>query len=131
MRHRHNRLDHRLRAGLIGTAACAAAFAAWPQASPDLATARARYEQQIAMCNRGDLPAPEREACVRNAGLALDRARGGPPSTEVVAPSADGRATIVTPDGAAVPPGGSDIMRSPDGRATIVRPADQSPTPSR
>ncbi|GAA4335447.1 hypothetical protein GCM10023165_11940 [Variovorax defluvii] len=85
-----------------------------------------RYEREIAACNSGDRPAPAREACIRAAGTALDRARGGPPA-EVPRPSADGRATIVTPPGGTPPSSGSDAVTSGDGRATIVLPADRSP----
>jgi len=83
-----------------------------------------RYEREIATCNNGSLAAPAREACIRAAGNALDRARGGPP-TEVPQPSADGRATIVAPAGATPPSSGSDAITSRDGRATIVLPAER------
>jgi len=103
------------------------AATAGAQPSPDLATAQQRYDREIAACNNGSLPAPAREGCVRDAGRMLDRARGGPP-TDVTAPSADGRATIVSPAGAALPSGGSAETTSRDGRATIVLPAD-APAP--
>jgi hypothetical protein len=103
-----------------------AAASAGAQPSSGLATAQQRYDRAIAACNNGSLPAPAREACVRDAGRMLDRARGGPP-TDVAAPSPDGRATIVSPAGAALPSSGSDATTSRDGRATIVLPADAPP----
>ncbi|MGK6306662.1 hypothetical protein [Variovorax sp. DT-64] len=103
-------------------AGLAAASSATAQPAPD--ALQQRYEREIAACNRGNLPAPAREACIRAAGNALDRARGGPP-LEVPQPSADGRATIVAPPGAA-PSSGSDATTSSDGRATIVLPADRT-----
>lgn len=114
---------------ICGLFLCCAAIAvgaplAGAQPAPD--PLQQRYEREIAACNSGNLPAPTREACVRAAGTALDRARGGPP-TEVPRPSADGRATIVTPPGATPPSSGSDAVTSGDGRATIVLPADRSP----
>ena len=89
------------------------------------AQARGRYEREVAACNNGTLAAPAREACIRAAGNALDRALGGPPSG-VAVPSPDGRATIVTPAGAPPPSSGSDAVPSGDGRATIVLPADRA-----
>ena len=103
-----------------GLAAASSATAQQP--APD--ALQQRYEREIAACNRGNLAAPAREACIRAAGNALDRARGGPP-LEVPQPSADGRATIVAPPGAA-PSSGSDATTSRDGRATIVLPADRT-----
>ncbi|MEJ7687684.1 MAG: hypothetical protein WKG52_12215 [Variovorax sp.] len=41
-------------------------------------------------------------------------------------PSADGRATVVAPEGSAPPPGASDAVTSRDGRATIVLPAGRT-----
>lgn len=97
---------------------------------PDRAQAQLRYESEIAACNRGNLPAPAREACVRSAGSALDSRLGGPP-TESAVPSSDGRATVVTPSGSVTPQAGSDTMTSGDGRATIVLPADRATVPPR
>jgi hypothetical protein len=105
-------------------AAGLAVSAAWGQPGPD--ALQQRYEREIAACNSGRLAAPARDACIRAAGNALDRARGGPP-TEVPQPSSDGRATIVAPPGATPPSSGSDAVTSGDGRATIVLPADRSP----
>ncbi len=88
--------------------------------------AQQRYDSEIARCNTGNLPAPAREACVRNAGLALDRARGGPP-VEVPKETSDGRATVIAPAGAPPPATDSDTRTSSDGRATIVLPAGRTP----
>ena len=104
-------------------AGLAAASAAQTPPAPD--AAQQRYEREIAACNSGRLAAPAREACIRAAGTALDRARGGPPA-EVPQPSNDGRATIVAPPGAAPSSGGPDTITSRDGRATIVLPADRT-----
>jgi len=104
-------------------AALAAASTAPAQPAPD--TLQLRYEREIAACNSGKLAAPAREACIRAAGNALDRARGGPPA-EVPQSSADGRATIVAPAGGTPPSSGSDAITSRDGRATIVLPADRT-----
>lgn len=102
---------------------------AFAQPAPvDRTQAQQRYEAEVAACNRGNLPAPAREACVRNAGNALDRALGGPP-TEAATPSADGRATVVAPVGSNTPPAASDTVTSGDGRATIVLPADRTAAP--
>jgi hypothetical protein len=97
-------------------------------AAVDRAQAQQRYETDVSACNRGNLPAPAREACVRNAGNALDRTLGGPP-TEAATPSADGRATVVAPVGSNTPPAASDTVTSGDGRATIVLPADRTAAP--
>lgn len=102
---------------------CAAALAvllsaaapAWAQSSlPEQV-----YESDLAICNSGSLSAPAREACVREAGRRRDAARGGPPP-EIPVPTPDGRATVVTPEGAAPPPSPSDAVPSPDGRANVV-----------
>lgn len=88
--------------------------------------AQQRYDSEIARCNSGNLAAPAREACVRAAGLALDRARGGPP-VEVPVTTPDGRSTVVTPAGGPRPADASDTRTSTDGRATIVLPAGRTP----
>ena len=88
-------------------------------------TPQQRYEQQIAHCNSGQLPEPVRNACIRDAGLTLDKARGGPPGN-VTSTSEDGRATIVSPADLPPPSSGSDEITSPDGRSTIVLPANQA-----
>ncbi|OUM00317.1 hypothetical protein [Variovorax sp. JS1663] len=107
---------------LVGAGLAASVAGAQPATDP----AQQRYEREIAACNSSNLAAPARDACIRAAGNALDRARGGPPA-EVLRPSADGRATIVAPAGATPPSSGSDAVTSGDGRATIVLPADRSP----
>lgn len=87
--------------------------------------ARQRYDAEIARCNSGALAAPARDACVRSAGLALDKARGGPP-VEVLKETANGRAAVVTPINAPPPATDSTTRTSDDGRATIVLPAGRS-----
>lgn len=96
-----------------------------PEVTPELAHAQQRYDKQIARCNRGKLPEPARRACVREAGHALDRARGGP-ARNVAEPSANGRAIVVTPAGAPQPSSDSTAVTTPNDRATIVLPADGS-----
>jgi len=107
----------------LGTALTAAA-----QPSQNPAPAQQRYEREVAACNNSNMAAPAREACIRAAGNALDRTLGGPPAN-VAVPSADGRATVVTPAGSTSPSSGSDAVPSSDGRATIVLPADRAATP--
>jgi len=108
---------------MISCAAMAASSAALSQ--QDIDAAMQRYERAMAACNEGSLPRPERDACVRDAGLAWDRAqRGLPGSTEVTSPG--GRATIVVPQGSSPPRSDSDTITSPDGDSTIVLPADGS-----
>lgn len=88
---------------------------AWAQAS----TVEQIYQSDLAICNSGQLSAPAREACVREAGRRRDAARGVPPP-EVPKATPDGRATVVTPEGAPPPPTSSDPVPSPDGRANVV-----------
>jgi hypothetical protein len=111
------------------TTAWLAAAVVLPVSAQDLSAAQQRYQEQLAFCNSGRLPDPERNACVRDAGIALDRARGGPPRN-VMSTTEDGRATIIGPAGAPQPSGGTDEITSRDGRATIVVPANQAPPPS-
>ena len=59
------------------------------------AEARMRYEQRLAQCNVGTLPAPDRMACVRNAGQTYDLDRAGQPAPDV-ATTNDGRATVMS-----------------------------------
>ena len=110
------------------TLALGAATAAWCLAAaaqaPAQLTPQQRYERQLAYCNSGKLPDPERNACVRDAGLMLDRSLGGTPRNQVTT-SEDGRATIISPAGLPAPDSGSDAITSPDGRSTIVLPANQ------
>ncbi|MGJ7489494.1 hypothetical protein [Variovorax sp. ZT4R33] len=125
-------LATRIQSALVGTALLLGidGFAQQPPPPLDRAQAQLRYESEIAACNRGNLPAPAREACVRSAGTALDSRLGGPP-TESAVPSSDGRATVVAPTGSVTPPAGSNTVTSGDGRATIVLPADRTAVPSR
>ena len=104
----------------LSGALLATALAAGAQTAADLAKAQQRHDQQIAKCNDGSLAAPAREACVRDAGAALDRARGGPPRN-VTKRSTDRRSTVVTPQGAPAP-SGTETNRSGDGRSTVVTP---------
>ena len=112
------------------TAACSLAgpAQAQQQAQQQL-TPQQRYERQLAFCNSGTLPEPQRNACIRDAGLMLDRSMGGTPRNAQTT-SDDGRATIIGPSGLPPPGSGSDTVTSPDGRSTIVVPADrQAPRP--
>jgi len=105
------------------------AFAALQAGAPALAQSAAaqwRYEQVLAICNSGNLPRPERDACVRDAGNALDQARGSDSTQSVEETSPDGRSTVILQDGSAPPADDSDTVTSPDGRATIVLPAGGS-----
>lgn len=113
-------------------AVCLAGLYAYTCLSPEPAHAQAadpasatraqqQYELDIAVCNTGGFPAPQREACIREAGQRLDRARQ-PTTQGSTMESVDGRATVV------VDPGGSSALRggalatTPDGRATVVEP---------
>jgi hypothetical protein len=94
---------------------------------------QARYNSEIARCNRSGLPAPAREACIRQAGVAFDQATGGiTGSRETISP--DGRATVIepmtaTPDQARSRPRAENppppLLTTPDGRARVVNPAAQ------
>lgn len=95
-------------------------------ASAQPSAAQQRYEQQVARCNDGTLPAPAREACIRAAGNILDNANGGPPN-EAAVPSQDGRATVVAPQGTVPSSGGAGTVPSRDGRALIVPSAETAP----
>lgn len=107
---------------VISCAALAANTAAFGQ--QDIDAAMARYERAMAACNDGSLPRPERDACVRDAGRAWDRAQRGLPDEDVTSPG--GRATVVVPQGLPPPLSDSDTVTSPDGDSTIVLPADGS-----
>lgn len=122
----------RIQYALVGTALVLGinGLAQQPPAPADRTQAQLRYEAEISACNRGNLPAPAREACVRSAGSALDSRLGGPP-TETAVPSSDGRATVVAPSGSVTPSAGSETTTSGDGRATIVLPADRATVPPR
>ena len=98
-----------LLAPLVGTG--------WAWAQPS--TVEQVYQSDLAICNSGQLSAPARDACVREAGRRRDAARGGPPA-EIPQTTPDGRATVVTPEGAPPPPTSSDPVPSRDGRANVV-----------
>lgn len=82
--------------------------------------ARQQYDLDIAVCNMAGFTAPDRNTCVREAGLRLDRLRGIPAGTEGTV-STDGRATVMTPSPGQAPRGSSTATSS-DGRATVVVP---------
>jgi len=116
-------MTHRHSYAVISFAALAASTAAFSQ--QDIDAAMARYERAMAACNDGSLPRPERDACVRDAGIEWDRAqRGLPSAADVTSPG--GRATVVVPQGSPPPLGDSETVTSPDGESTIVLPADGS-----
>jgi len=117
-----------LRLAAISSAILGLSSASVAQTHTGHADAQQRFDAQIAECNSGKLPAPEREACVRKAGHDLDRARGGPPR-HVITRTPDRRSTVVTPEGAPVPASVSATRRTPDRRSTVVSP-DGSPVPS-
>jgi len=116
---------HALAAAVL---ACAVLPAAG-QVPAELAAAQARYEREVAVCNNSNLPAPQRDQCVRAAGAALDSARGGPP-VPVEATTPDGRATVMSPEATAItgstPSSTTDLRITPDGRATVVPSSDGS-----
>jgi hypothetical protein len=84
------------------------------------ADAKARYDRELARCNRGTLPAPAREACIRQAGSAFDKATGGITGTRETT-SPDGRATVMEPSTGTSNPA-APLITTPDGRATVVNP---------
>jgi hypothetical protein len=115
-------MTHRLLHAAISCAALAASSPAFCQMS----SAEQRYNQTVAYCNSGNLARPERDACIRDAGIAFDRARGGAPAPDIDTTSPGGRATVVIPEGAPPPRSDSSTITSPDGDSTIVLPADGS-----
>ena len=116
-------IRRRLPTLLLSALTCVAASA---QNTPLPETAAQRYERRLDACNMATMPAPAREACIRNAGLAMEAARGGAPNN-VEMESADGRATIIAPAGSRTPLSGSGTRTTDDGRATIVEPAGRAP----
>ncbi|WP_225781764.1 hypothetical protein [Xenophilus sp. Marseille-Q4582] len=100
-----------------GTGAALLLWAAAAGAQPSLA--QQRFDEQVSLCNRAGLPAPQRQACIRDAGRQLDRASGGSPPPLVPRTSADGRAEVMAPPGAPPPPSGPQFVPSPDGRALL------------
>ena len=120
-----NRLAFRSGLAALAFSALACGMAA-AQNTPLPETAAQRYERQLDACNMSTMPAPAREACIRNAGLAMDAVRGGAPNN-VEMESADGRATIIAPAGSRTPLSGSETRTTDDGRATVVEPAGRAP----
>lgn len=106
----------------------AAGLAAMSLAQAQPSPARERYERQLSFCNTGNLSGPERQGCIRAAGREFDNAGGGAPS-ETPRTTQDGRATVVTPEGARLPASGDTPTPTSDGRALVVPPADRSATP--
>ncbi|MGA0572491.1 hypothetical protein ACO2Q9_17390 [Variovorax sp. VNK109] len=102
-----------------------AAFAQVPAAETAATQAQMRYEARIAQCNTGNLPAPQRAACVRSAGAELDAARVAPATAPTLV-TGDGRATVVTPSTNVAPvitPNPATVtngITTPDGRATVI-----------
>lgn len=116
-------------------AVSSAAFAQMPSISEARSPQEARslYDQRIAACDVG-MPRPRYEACVRGAGIALDRT-GLPPTGNTPVESTDGRAKIFVAPGAAAeratdPVPADDIVQttrpSADGRATELVPSDST-----
>ena len=91
--------------------------------------ARSVYQQQLAACDPAQ-PRPAYNACVRAAGLTLDRS-GATGAGSVVNESADGRATILESPGAVSPAYAPSVVvpqttTSQDGRATLLVPSDST-----
>jgi hypothetical protein len=110
----------------IFVAASSASMAAPAQSAYDPDAATQRYNQAIAYCNSGNLPRPARDACIRDAGRAMDQSQGGGVAPSIDVSSPGGRATVVIPDNAPLPRSDSTTITSPDGDSTIVLPADGS-----
>lgn len=108
----------------ISCAALTASMPALAQYDPDVATQR--YNRAVAYCNSGNLPRPARDACIRDAGRAMDQAQGGGVAPTIDVSSPGDRATVVIPDNAPLPRSDSTTITSPDGNSTIVLPADGS-----
>lgn len=113
--------------GLYGYACLSPESAHAQNAEPgQAARAQQQYDLDIAICNTGGFPAPQRDACIREAGQRLDRSLQ--PATQGAAvQNVDGRATVV------VDPAGSSALRgealatTPDGRANVVVPSSAAP----
>ncbi|RYF66723.1 MAG: hypothetical protein EOO29_38255 [Comamonadaceae bacterium] len=105
----------------VGVWVCAtvALFVLAATAHAQPSSAQQRYDSQVAQCNRAGLPAPQREACLRDAGRQLDSTNGGVPPALVPRTSADGRAEVMAPPGAPPPASGPQFVTSPDGRAVL------------
>lgn len=93
------------------------------------ADARTRYDERVRTCGEG-LPRPEYEACIRAAGVALDRTGVAASGTKPME-SSDGRAKIYVAPGTSPPPAESSelapkTVTSRDGRATLLVPSDST-----
>lgn len=70
------------------------------------------------------MPYPQRDACVRETGLALDRARLGSSGDS----ETENRSTAISPSGkSSEGTDSSTIYTSPDGRAVIISTAGSPP----
>lgn len=114
---------------VIPLAASLGVDAAVAQSSADASRAEYLYDREMTRCNSGTMASPERDACVREAGLQLERSRGGLPG-DVTRTTADGRATVVSPAGGLLPAAaaavGTDVQTTGDGRANVAQPSDRS-----
>lgn len=111
---------------VASTAWVAVAVAQAPAQTMSTTEAQLRYERRLAECNVGTLAAPDRAACVRNAGTIYDSERSGLP-TPPTATTQDGRATVVrqaTVPAAmpAAPDASTTGVTTTDGRATVIVP---------
>jgi hypothetical protein len=106
---------------LVRMAPAAAMLASWAT----FTTAQSdSFDSLIARCNDGTMPRPERDACIRDAGLALQRAQQGSSGYS----QTEDRSTVVTPYGSTREgTDSSTTYTSPDGRAVIVPPAGSPP----
>jgi len=84
--------------------------------------AQQQYELDIAICNTGGFPAPQREACIREAGQRLDRSLWAATQGSAVE-SVDGRATVVLDPAGSSALRGEALATTPDGRANVVVPS--------
>ena len=108
----------------IRVAAAATLVACATLAGAQTDTPQQRYDSLIARCNDGTMPRPERDACVRDAGLALQQGRWGNSGNS----QTEDRSTVISPSGASrAGTDSSTVFTSPDGRAVIVPPAGSAP----
>ncbi len=110
-------------------AICVTALVAYATMAPDAEAqsaapgtaerAQQQYELDIAVCNTAGFPAPQRDACIREAGQRLDNARNAPEAGAAIS-NEDGRATVVAEPGRQSAMRGSTLRTTTDGRATVV-----------